>query len=94
MIADLNEGSPEQVRYIHWRSTGSDFQVMSLFCYEKKRMYASDMSSTYWYILPKNGGIPNPSSCSYISSGNQYINYDGDHTIWRLIIYNAYAWGA
>ena len=27
-------------------------------------------------------------SCAAISSGENYVNYDGDHTIWRAVVIN------
>ena len=59
MIADIgSNGCPAKVRYIHWQATTS-FMAGAVHCYEKKRLFDTDMAnpSSYWYILPKNGGI-------------------------------------
>ena len=88
MIADINDGAPKNVRYIHWRITGHSLSVNQILCYEKKRMYDTDVSGSYDYILPKNGGIPDTRSCSSIGSNGVYISYNGYHTIWRTIVFN------
>ena len=88
MIADINDGAPKSVRYIHWRLTGSSMSVNQILCYEKKRMYDTDMSGSYSYILPKNGGIEDPQSCSSIGNNGYNLNYNGFHTVWRTIVYN------
>ena len=85
MIADINDGNTQDVRYIHWYST-SQFKVSTVLCYEKKRLYLSDMASSYWYILPKNGPIPYPSSCNELSTGWNNAYYGSDKTIWRVVI--------
>ena len=56
MVADINEGSPKSVRYIHWISD-SPFSVNELQCYEKKRLLASDLEVAKTYVPVANGPI-------------------------------------
>ena len=45
MIADLNDGGPADVRYIHWSGDGS-FNVVEILCYAKKRVFFDQLKQT------------------------------------------------
>ena len=92
MIADISSGGwPAKVRYIHWQASTS-FKASAVNCYEKKRLYASDMENgeSYEYILPQNGGIKDLHKCYKMKNKEQYINYNSDRTIWRAVVLNPY----
>ena len=75
MIGDISvDGGPVKVRYIHWQAT-VEFGGAAVHCYEKKRLYASDMADplAYWYILPKNGGIQDMLNCGPMNVNANYI---------------------
>ena len=44
MIADINDGGPASVQYIHWKSD-QDFKVVDIQCYERKRLTKEDMET-------------------------------------------------
>ena len=92
MIADIgSNGCPAKVRYIHWQATTS-FMAGEGACYEKKRLLDTDMAdpSSYWYILPQNGGIQDIMNCGSMSNKENYISYNSDRTIWRAVVLNPY----
>ena len=49
MIADLNDGGPVSLRYIHWSGDGP-FNVAEILCYEKKRVFPDQLSSPPTYF--------------------------------------------
>ena len=58
MIADINDGEPANVQYIHWLSdTSSEFYVSEILCYAEKRLYDSDFTTVKDYLLPQNSPI-------------------------------------
>ena len=45
-FADINDGSPAMVQYIHWSTSGyQTFQASEILCYQKKRLFFSDITS-------------------------------------------------
>ena len=57
MVADIDEPGPASLRYIHWTKTGSSFKVSEILCWEKKRIYDTDIVESYDFIKPINSFV-------------------------------------
>ena len=76
MVADVNEGGPASIRYIHWRGTVT-FKVSEVLCYEKKRLYPDQISTSKSYWTAQNGPIL-ATDCYTESSEFTDYNYNGN----------------
>ena len=83
MIADINEGGPLNVRYIHWRGT-ADFNVSEVLCYTKKRFYPDQFATSKTYWTAQNGPILS-SHCHTESAEFTDINYSSNQKLWRIV---------
>ena len=87
MIADVNDGGPANIRYIHWKSD-QDFKVVDVLCYEKKRLTAEDMQTQKSYIQAYSSPILNSDWANESAEFTDYI-YGGSGNnrakIWRVV---------
>ena len=82
MIADIDLPGPASLRYIHWIGTG-DFKVAEILCWEKRRLYDTEIQESYNFFLPVNSPIRvDTTNCDYKDSDFD-ITYTSSRNIYR-----------